>query len=102
MQPVGDRGGRLGVANAFEEDGKLVAAEPRERIPASDACKPLADGNEESVANLVAEAVVDQLEAVEVDEEHGKPCEDARRVFISARSSSSAKSDRLASPVRLS
>ena len=74
LQPVGDRRGRLRVANTFEEDGELVAAEARERISGSQMLvNPLADGNEESVANLVAEAVVDQLEAVEVDEEHGKP-----------------------------
>ena len=63
----------LRVADSFEQDGELVAAEARHGVARSQMLEnALADRNEEAIAYLMAEAVVDQLEAVEVDEQHGK------------------------------
>ena len=60
-----------GVADVVHQDRELVAAEPRHRVAGPHA--PLdapGDGPEQLVADAVAEAVVDDLEPVEVDEQH--------------------------------
>ena len=68
---------RLGLGGVFEvveQDGELVAAEPRHGVAgAHRRPQPARDPDEELVAGYVAEAVVDDLEAVEVEEEHGEP-----------------------------
>ena len=67
----GDRRQRL-VVDADAEHGELVAAEPRDQILlAHGAAQALGDLDQQPVAGLVAEAVVDDLEVVEVEEEHG-------------------------------
>ena len=61
------------VADVADEEDELVAAEARCRVAGADrAGEALADRSEERVARLVAEAVVDDLQPVEVDEEHGE------------------------------
>ena len=63
----------LGVIDGLEHHDELVPAEPRDRVAvANDLAKPRGDMTKEGVARAVAEAVVDDLEAVEVEEEHGK------------------------------
>ena len=58
--------------HALEQDDELVAAEPRQRVAgAHGPTQPFADDPEQLVADLVAEVVVDELEAVDVAEEHG-------------------------------
>ena len=67
----GDRGQRL-VVDADAEHGELVAAEPGDEVLlAHGARRRCGDLDQQPVAGLVAEAVVDDLEVVEVEEEHG-------------------------------
>ena len=55
------------------EDRELVAPEPGERVaPAQSLLEPPADRDQELVAGGVPQAVVDDLEAVEVEEQHGE------------------------------
>ncbi len=59
----------LRAAHAGLQDRELVAAEPRHRVAGlHQAGEALARGDEYLVAEMVAERVVDRLEAVEVDE----------------------------------
>ena len=62
---------RLVLALEFlGEDHELVAAEPRDRVAvAHQLGEALGDGDQQPVADVVAEVVVDRLEAVEVDEQ---------------------------------
>ena len=77
MQGVEDPLGHLddgtGVGGVLEEDGELVAAEPRRRVARAQApSQPIGDRAEQLVAGTVAEAVVHELEVVEVDEGDGR------------------------------
>ena len=59
------------IGEVFADDDELVAAEPRDGVVATDrGGEPSAHRDEQLVAGVVAEAVVDDLEAVEVEEEH--------------------------------
>ncbi len=59
--------------DALEQDGELVAAEARGGVAGADArAQALADLEQDPVAGGVAEAVVDRLEVVEVDEDDGQ------------------------------
>jgi hypothetical protein len=72
-QPVRHRGGLLLVAHRAAEHRELVAAEAGHQVPFADrALEPLADLHEQAVTRVVAERVVDQLEVVEVEEQHGE------------------------------
>ena len=54
------------------DDGELVAAEARHQILAAhDVAQPLGDAEDQLVADVMAERVVDVLEVIEVDVEHG-------------------------------
>ena len=60
-------------ADVFEKDRELVAAETGCGVGWSDTRKqPLRDAAEQRVAGRVSEAVVDILEPVEIDEQHGE------------------------------
>ena len=64
--------GVLLVDDVLAQDRELVAAEARDRlVPAQRVAQALGDGDDQLVAGGVAEAVVDDLEAVEVEEQHG-------------------------------
>ena len=67
-------GDRLFVGgDAFHQQGEFVAAQPRHGVAgAAAALQAARDLDEELVAGAVPEAVVDQLEAVEVEEENGE------------------------------
>ena len=71
MDSLGDaRGVRFG-ANVVEQDGELVTAEARQRIAgAKAALEPPRRRDQELVTDLVPEAVVDRLEAIEIEVEH--------------------------------
>ena len=59
------------AAQVLAEHDELVAAEPRDGVLAADGlAEPAAHRDQELVAGLVTEAVVHELEAVEVDEQH--------------------------------
>ena len=89
------------LAGRLEQDGELVAAEPRRgvRRHARARCTRRRDLDEHLVADRVAERVVDRLEVVEVEEQHRRraplPC-------ASAVSTRSVKSARFGRPVRMS
>ena len=69
-EPPGDLQARLGAVAPADEDRELVAAQPREQILLAHlAREALRDLAQQVVAALVAEDVVDLLEAVEVDEQ---------------------------------
>ena len=70
---AGDRLQRIGIGLAMGDDGEFVAAEARHQILAAhDAAQPLGDVEDELVADVMAERVVDVLEVIEVDVEHGR------------------------------
>src|SRR5690606_34665330 len=59
--------------NPLDEHDELIAAEPGDDIRAPETTfEALRDLLEQPVAGLVAERVVDQLEAIEIDEQHGE------------------------------
>ena len=64
--------GDIGGADVAQHDDELVAAEAAQHVAvAHDGAQPLAHAAQQLVADTVAEAVVDHLEVVEVDEHHG-------------------------------
>ena len=81
--PLGDPGRVLGPPELAEHDRELVAAEPgdrrlrtvaalaRDEIGAAQAGRQaMREGLQQAVAGVVAEVVVDQLEMIEVEEQH--------------------------------
>ena len=73
-------GGLRRIRHALDEDGELVATEAGDRVggPHGDQ-QPPSDLLKHPVSGCVAEAVVDGLEIVEVDEHHGNVGESALR-----------------------
>ena len=70
-EAAGDPLGLGGVAHVGADDDELVAAETGHEVVGPDGVgEPVGHGQEELVARLVAEGVVDELEVVEVDEQH--------------------------------
>ena len=69
------------LVGALEQQRELVAAEARERVARADdlAAKRSATCLQQLVAGVVAEAVVDLLEPVEVDEQHREDAPGALR-----------------------
>ena len=93
-----DASSRLG--DVLDQDGELVAAEPRDRVAGPDRVgEALADRLEQRVAGRMTEAVVDGLEVVEVEEEHRDPEPGRAGATSTACSTRSVKSARLARPV---
>ncbi|HEX2160445.1 MAG TPA: hypothetical protein VHF88_01325 [Thermoleophilaceae bacterium] len=57
------------VVDVLEAEGELVAAEAGDEVGwTQHSAQPLGDGDQQLVAGLVAERVVDQLEVVDVEE----------------------------------
>ena len=80
-QRLGDHGGLLQIGLG-QEERELVAAQPRQHIGPAGAMAQLAgDGLEQVVARLVAEAVVDLLEVIEVHHQHRAAGSVARRAL---------------------
>ena len=70
--PLGGLGGGLDVVDVLQQDRELVAAEAGGGVGGADAGRdPLGHLEQHPVAGGVAEAVVDGLEVVEVDEHDG-------------------------------
>ena len=60
--------GLLLVAHRLQQDGELVSAEARERVAVAQArLEPPRHRDQQLVAHQVAEAVVDHLEAIEIE-----------------------------------
>ena len=72
-QQLGELGGLVDVGDAVHH-GELVAAQPGDGRPVGRAlADPRRRGAEQGVTVVVAHRVVDHLEPVEVDEQHGDP-----------------------------
>ena len=70
-EAVGLEGGLLPGGQVFRQHHELIAAEPGEGvILAHDGLKTRGDGLQQVVAQVMAQAVVDPLEAIQVDEDH--------------------------------
>ena len=94
----------VGVVHLLQQHGELVAAQPRHQVARAHAVGQAARHlAQQRVAGDVAEAVVDDLEAVEVEEHHREArASRPARVRSTATSSRSLKQLRLARSVRLS
>jgi hypothetical protein len=76
--PIGDEPDVVVVAHDGAEHGELVAPEAGDGVAAPrQAHQPSRHLDEDVVAGLVPERVVDRLEVVEVDEDHRHPCRPA-------------------------
>ena len=93
--------GLVDVGEVLAHDDELVAAEADHRVALARAARGSARPARCStqVAGGVAEAVVDQLEVVDVEEQHADPSARCARRRASASSSRSASRRRLGSPV---
>ena len=69
---VGRRGAHLRDIRALDRRHELVTTEACDRVCPELCSELVCDLRDEPVADLVAEAVVDGLEVVDVDEEHGQ------------------------------
>ena len=73
-QLLGDLGGVLDVVDRLDEDRELVAPEASQGVALPHvACEAPRDLPEQAIARRVAQAVVDHLEPVEVEEQHRDP-----------------------------
>ena len=69
--PAGHGLGVLDVSDVLQQHGELVPAEARQRVSGAEGFGDvLGYGHEQAVAGLVPDAVVDDLEAVHVGEQH--------------------------------
>lgn len=65
-----DVAGRLHVLDVLEQDHELIAAEPDERIArAQTALQAPSDLDEHEIADNVPQAIVDGLEAIQIQEQ---------------------------------
>jgi len=72
---LGQVGQHRGVGRAFHQDDELVAAHPGREVSALGGAlaQPVGHGNQQVVADVVAERVVDPFEAVEVEVADAEP-----------------------------
>ena len=71
--PMGDAGGTGFARDVLSQNDELVAAQPRKRIGGAEACEePAGHRYQELIAKSVTHAVVDYLEAIQIQEEYGK------------------------------
>ena len=69
--PLGHRPGTVGGVEGVDQDGELVATQAGDGVRAPESGpEAIGHGDEQGVADQVAEAVVDVLEAVEVHDHH--------------------------------
>ena len=78
---VGDDGDRLGPAQIRRDDHEFVAAQPRHRVHLAHRHRETGGRlAQDDVADLVAERIVDLLEAVEIDEDQREAARVAARL----------------------
>src|SRR3954451_17568305 len=71
LQPADDADRVVLVDGALQQDSELVTAEASDKVLAAHTCaQAIGDGNQQIVARLMADAVVDDFEIVQVDEQH--------------------------------
>ncbi len=69
---LGEARGFAWGGDPFEQDGELVPTEAGDRVRATQAGREtLSHHDQQPIARVVPEAVVDHLEAIQVEEEHG-------------------------------
>ena len=69
---LGDPDRDVGIPQVAEQQAELVATEARDDVVRPQArLQPLGDRHEQAVADVVAQRVVHELEAVDVEEQHG-------------------------------
>ena len=74
LDPERDRVGLRGLDQAVEENRELVAAQPGQRVTGAQArLEPPRHGNQQIVAHQVTQAVVHELEAIEIEIERREP-----------------------------
>ena len=73
--PVGDLDRVVEAGGAGDQERELVAVQPGDQVPGvgGQLAEPPGDGDQQPVADLVAEAVVDQREPVQVQDAHADP-----------------------------
>ena len=101
---VGEGDDAVGIALGEQDHGELVAVERGERVlRLEEPPEPAREREQDRVAGREADRVVDLLEAVDVDDEHGRAGPlSSWPASVSAASSRSLKSSRFGRPVRLS
>jgi hypothetical protein len=68
----GDPDRLASIVQVFQENGELVAAEPRDSVAGPNSSpEPVSDVDQRQIADVVPPGVVDRLEAIEVEEHHG-------------------------------
>jgi len=73
MNPVRNGGGLVQCLQMLKQYGEFIAAIAGDQVMrAQTAAQALGDGHQQAVAKTVAQAVIDQLETVEVQEQHGE------------------------------
>ena len=97
----GERGGRHRLIGGDLHDRELVATQPCDRIAFPDAAlEAIANGLQQSITGGVPQRIVDHLEAVEIEAQHGNAL--FRRGPSNARSKRSRSNRRLGSSVSTS
>ena len=100
VEATGAVGDLVDVARLVAQHDELVAAEPGDRVALARAgAEPRGDLDEQGVAEVVAEAVVHVLEAVEVEQQHADDRAAALRRGGSPRRAGRSAACALASPV---
>ena len=79
VQPSGQRLGGRRLRPGRRDDGEFVAAEARQEGALAGLLQAARDLAQQRIADGVAEHVVDRLEAVEIDAEHGEALARRRR-----------------------
>ena len=73
QQLAGDAFDIVAFGGFLQDDDEFVAAEPRHDVARTQrAAQPAGDFHQQHVAGIMAQRIVDDLEAVEIDEQHRK------------------------------
>lgn len=68
-----DVGGAAGIADILQQDRELIASQARHHVARPEvAAEPRGNGHEQLICHPVAQAVVQQLEAIQVHEQRGE------------------------------
>ena len=79
VDPLGHSGGVRLLGDVLEQHGEFVAAEAGQRVARAHArFQPARDGHQQLVARLMAQAVVDAFEPIDVQVQHREQRRDRR------------------------
>jgi hypothetical protein len=74
LQEFGNTDSGIPIHRALNDNAKLVAAGPRQGAAALDAAsKTMRDILQSKIAGKMAEPVIDRLESIQIDRQHGDP-----------------------------